>query len=281
MLKWRAVSFPLLLALVGVIFFSPPMVGGPIFFFCALVMISLANYECARMMNCAGIENYPVLSAVLSVLLLSALLVMALFGWDLARAVMPLSLLPWVLILFGREEAVKRIFTTVGAVLMTVIPFGLVASMYFPEQKFLLFVILVTKAMDTGGYIFGMLSAKLLPGGNHKLCPSISPKKSWEGAIGGTVLSMAVAWCLYRFCRDWNYECWIGTLRLWKFLALGFLLALASIAGDLTESALKRKCSVKDSGSWIPGMGGALDVLDSFIYVAPVTMVFAALVKQL
>jgi phosphatidate cytidylyltransferase len=281
MLKWRAVSFPLLLALVGVIFFSPPMVGGPIFFFCALVMISFANYECARMMNCAGIENYPVLSAVLSVLLLSALLVMALFGWDLARAVIPVSLLPWVLILFGREDAVKRIFTTVGAVLMTVIPFGLVASMYFPEQKFLLFVILVTKAMDTGGYIFGMLSAKLLPGGNHKLCPSISPKKSWEGAIGGTVLSMAVAWCLYRFCRNWNYECWIGNLRLWKFLALGFLLALASIAGDLTESALKRKCSVKDSGSWIPGMGGALDVLDSFIYVAPVTMVFAALVKHL
>ena len=281
MLKWRAVSFPLLLALLGVIFFSPPMVGGPIFFLCALVMISLANYECARMMNCAGIENYPVLSAVLSVVLLSALLVMALFGWDLARAVIPLSLLPWVLILFGREEAVKRIFTTVGAVLMTVIPFGLVASMYFPEQKFLLFVILVTKAMDTGGYIFGMLSAKLLPGGNHKLCPSISPKKSWEGAIGGVILSMAVAWCLYRFCRDWNYECWIGTLKLWKFLALGFLLALASIAGDLTESALKRKCSVKDSGSWIPGMGGALDVLDSFIYVAPVTMLFAALVKQL
>ena len=281
MLKWRAVSFPLLLALLGVIFFSPPMIGGAVFFVCALMMIGLATYECARMMNCAGIENYPGLSAALSVLMLIALTGRAVQGWDFAQAIIPLSLLPWVLILFGREQTVKRIFTTVGAVLMTVIPFGLVAAMYFPEQKFLLLVILATKAMDTGGYIFGMLSSKLLPGGNHKLCPTISPKKSWEGAIGGIILSMAVAWALYRCCPDWNYECWLGTLKLWKFLALGFLLALASIAGDLTESALKRKCSVKDSGSWIPGMGGALDVLDSFIYVAPATMLFSALVKDI
>ena len=281
MLKWRAISFPLLLALLGVIFFSPPMVGGGVFFLCALAMIGLATYECARMMDCAGIENYPVLSAVLSVLMLIALTVMTVLGWDLARAVIPLSLLPWVLILFGREEAVKRIFTTVGAVLITVIPFGLVASLYFPEQKFLLFVILVTKAMDTGGYIFGMLSSKLMPGGNHKLCPSISPKKSWEGVAGGIALSVAVAWCLYRCFPEWNFEVWMGNLRLWKFVAFGVVLALASIAGDLTESALKRKCGVKDSGNWIPGMGGALDVLDSFIYVAPVCMLFTALVKRI
>ncbi len=281
MLKWRAISFPLLLGLLAVIFFSPPMVGGGVFFICALIMIGLATYECARMMDCAGIENYPVLSAVLSVLMLIALTVMTVQGWDLARSVIPLSLLPWVLILFGREQAVKRIFTTVGAVLITVIPFGLVASLYFPEQKFLLFVILVTKAMDTGGYIFGMLSSKLLPGGNHKLCPSISPKKSWEGVAGGILLSVAVAWCLYRCFPEWNFEVWMGNLRLWKFVAFGVVLAVASIAGDLTESALKRKCGVKDSGSWIPGMGGALDVLDSFIYVAPVCMLFTALVKRI
>ena len=142
-------------------------------------------------------------------------------------------------------------------------------------------MILVTKAMDTGGDIFGMLSSKLLPGGNHKLCPSISPKKSWEGVAGGVVLSMLTAWCFFRFFPDWHFEVWIGALRLWKFLAFGVLLALASIAGDLTESALKRKCGVKDSANWIPGMGGALDVLDSFIYVAPLCMVFAALVKRI
>ncbi len=281
MLKWRAISFPLLLGLLGVIFFSPPMVGGTIFFVCALLLIGFATYECARMMDRAGIDNYPVLAAILSVLMLMALLVMTVFGWDLARAVIPLSLLPWVLILFGQVDAVKRIFTTVGAVLITVIPFGLVASLYFPEPRYLLFVIVLTKAMDTGGYIFGMLSSKLLPGGNHKLCPSISPKKSWEGAIGGILLSMLAAWCCRRFFPDWNFELWLGNLRLWKFLTFGAVLALASIAGDLTESALKRKCGVKDSGNWIPGMGGALDVLDSFIYVAPVCLVFTSLVKRI
>ena len=281
MLKWRAISFPLLLGLLGVIFFSPPMVGGTIFFVCALLLIGFATYECARMMDRAGIDNYPVLAAILSVLMLMALLVMTVFGWDLARAVIPLSLLPWVLILFGQVDAVKRIFTTVGAVLITVIPFGLVASLYFPEPRYLLFVIVLTKAMDTGGYIFGMLSSKLLPGGNHKLCPSISPKKSWEGAVGGILLSMLAAWCCRRFFPDWNFELWLGNLRLWKFLTFGAVLALASIAGDLTESALKRKCGVKDSGNWIPGMGGALDVLDSFIYVAPVCLVFTSLVKRI
>ena len=92
---------------------------------------------------------------------------------------------------------------------------------------------------------------------------------------------MAVAWCLYRFCPDWNYEWWLGDPRLWKFLAFAVVLSLASIAGDLTESALKRKCGVKDSANWIPGMGGALDVLDSFIYVAPVCLVFTELVKRI
>ena len=65
-----------------------------------------------------------------------------------------------------------------------------------------------------------------------------------------------------------NLQAEVPILRiiLWKILVFGALLAVASIAGDLTESALKRKCGVKDSGNIIPGMGGPLDVLDSFIY---------------
>jgi phosphatidate cytidylyltransferase len=117
----------------------------------------------------------------------------------------------------------------------------------------------VTKATDTGGYIVGTLTAKL-PGGNHKIAPNISPKKSWEGLAGGMILSLAVAWAFYYFGRN---TCPVPLA--WAMFA-GVVLSLGSFFGDLTESAIKRLCGVKDSGSFVPGMGGAFDVLDSFIY---------------
>ena len=122
------------------------------------------------------------------------------------------------------------------------------------------FLVLVTKAMDTGGYIVGMLSGKWMPGGNHKIVPSISPKKSVEGTLGGILFSVGTALIFY-VCGVAPAETGLG----WCLLS-GVILAIGSFAGDLTESALKRTCGVKDSGHWIPGMGGIFDVLDSFIY---------------
>ena len=136
------------------------------------------------------------------------------------------------------------------------LPFSLLPSFGGKEINALLFLIAVSKTMDTGGYIFGMLSGKFLPGGNHKIAPSVSPKKSWAGFPGGLVLTVLVACCFH----------WWGDLKIWWCITAGVVLALGSFFGDLTESALKRRCDVKDSGNYIPGMGGALDVLDSFIY---------------
>ena len=119
------------------------------------------------------------------------------------------------------------------------------------------FVICTTKAMDTGGYIFGMLASKL-PGGNHKIVPAVSPKKSWEGFFGGILLALAAAAAFI--------PCFSATILWWKLLVVAFVLALGSFFGDLTESALKRAADIKDSGNYIPGMGGIFDVLDSFIY---------------
>ena len=129
----------------------------------------------------------------------------------------------------------------------------------------LFFVVCATKAMDTGGFIFGSISAKIMKNGNHKLCPTISPKKSWEGVVGGMIFSLAVGWIFFK-C--------FGDHRLRWYLAFAGCLGVASILGDLTESALKRSCNIKDSGNWIPGMGGALDVLDSFLYTGIVCIPF-------
>ena len=104
---------------------------------------------------------------------------------------------------------------------------------------------------DTGAYFVGVTCGK------HKMAPVISPKKSWEGFLGGLALSLAVSLTFYHFNG--------GDLK--RYIILAVLLGISSFFGDITESGLKRVCKVKDSGNWIPGMGGAFDVLDSFIYV--------------
>ena len=286
MLKYRAVSFPLLMGLLWGIFFAPANVGVWLFTFCAVVVIGIAAYECAKMADAGLFPSFPKTAGLLAAGFVGVTLAPRLFEdkaglfrllWMLL--VMICALLPWVATVFGNAESAKRGFTTIAAVWATIVPFGMVAVLYSPDPKYLFFVIMVTKAMDTGGYVFGMLSNKWLPGGNHKLCPSISPKKSWEGAFGGVLLAVVTAWALRAIFPAWDFSYYLGGFALWKELVLAVLLAVASICGDLTESALKRKCGVKDSGNLIPGMGGPLDVLDSFIYVGPVCLIFSAAVK--
>ena len=154
----------------------------------------------------------------------------------------------------------RRIVGSFGVILALGVPLVLVLNLYYYDfngVSLLLYVILVTKSMDTGGYIFGMTSARLLPGGNHKIAPSISPNKSWEGVAGGMLMSVGVSLI---FCKCYN-----GSLT--TYIIHGVILSLLSLAGDLTESSLKRSAGVKDSANWIPGMGGIFDVFDSFLYV--------------
>ena len=263
MLKWRLLSFPLLLGLLAVIFLAPYKYGYPVFAVAAMIAIPLAVYECARMLDNIGVRTMPVTGAVFTLLATAALMFRRMF-FMAPILFLALMTLPWLLVLFRREFSVERVFNTVGTFVLAGLPF-LALAVHFRSRN-LFFIILATKAMDTGGYIFGMLSGKLLPGGNHKLCPNVSPKKSWEGAIGGLILSLAVGWAFFALRND---------MPLAKYLVFAAILAVASIFGDLTESALKRRCGVKDSGNWIPGMGGVLDVLDSFIYTAVACALFA------
>jgi phosphatidate cytidylyltransferase len=98
--------------------------------------------------------------------------------------------------------------------------------------------------------------------GKHKLAPVISPKKTVEGAIGGLVFGSLAA---IGFGRLWPVG--LGDMAM---LATGFAIAVAGILGDLFESALKRRAGVKDSGILIPGHGGILDRIDSWLFAVPV-----------
>ena len=299
MLNYRAISYPVLMGQLWAIFFAPEKIGMWVFTFCAIAAIGVATYECAKMVDAGLFPCSPKVAGILSALLIAVFLLpncivyvvrtesaamrtLASGKTCMLLLFIFLLYLPWLATVFGDTRKAKKGFTTAAVVLMTAVPFGLVARSYFFNPKYLFFVMMVTKSMDTGGYVFGMLSNKWLPGGNHKLCPSISPKKSWEGAVGGVLLSVLTAWALNAVIPEWSF-CLSGAVKvtLAEVLLFGVILAVASICGDLTESALKRKCGVKDSGNIIPGMGGPLDVLDSFIYVAPACILYQVILRYI
>lgn len=122
-------------------------------------------------------------------------------------------------------------------------------------RNFLLLAVLVTFATDSGAFFVGRAL------GRHQMAPSISPNKTWEGAVGGFVLAVVVALVLG-----------IGLdlpLPRWQLAIIGATVGVVSQVGDILESKLKRISNVKDAGSLIPGHGGILDRLDSLLLSIP------------
>lgn len=130
----------------------------------------------------------------------------------------------------------------------------------------LLYLVAIVKFSDVGGFAFGLSSAKLMKGGNHKLCPSVSPGKSWEGLFGSLLFSSIVSLAFIGFTG----------FGVAKAVAFGISAALVGTAGDLVESKFKRWIGVKDSSafSFTNGMGGILDMLDSLLFAPAVLLPF-------
>jgi len=129
---------------------------------------------------------------------------------------------------------------------------------------YVVWVFVATKFTDVGGLVFGV------PFGKHKIAPNISPAKSWEGCVGGLVTSAAASALFAWICT--------GPLGLtfmipWKAALLALPIAALSIPSDLVESVFKRLAGAKDSGSTIPGIGGALDLIDSMVLTAPAALI--------
>jgi phosphatidate cytidylyltransferase len=117
---------------------------------------------------------------------------------------------------------------------------------------------------DTFAYFSGRLFGK------HKLAPEISPKKTWEGAIGGTIFTVAFIVGV----GNWAFH-----TSLWTNVVLGLVLSVAGQTGDLFESVVKRWAGAKDSSQVFPGHGGVMDRLDSLFMAAPLTVVLLGVVK--
>ncbi|MFV0291076.1 MAG: phosphatidate cytidylyltransferase [Mangrovibacterium sp.] len=129
---------------------------------------------------------------------------------------------------------------------------GAIHSYYNPQLFIVLMIIIWT--YDSFAYLFGMSFGK------HRLFERVSPKKSWEGAIGGAISAILVSILISNYLEAKIIE--------WIIISLGVV--ITSTLGDLTESLFKRQMEIKDSGSIFPGHGGLLDRFDSVLFAAPV-----------
>lgn len=167
-----------------------------------------------------------------------------------------------------RQNAVhslERSFLSLGYVALPVAMLNGIMSLTAP--RLLLGVFIFIWLYDTGAYCVGMLL------GRHRLFERISPKKSWEGVIGGILLCVAGAYVSYYWFDEFfqvpDFTIWIG---------LSVVVAVFATFGDLVESLIKRTVGVKDSGHILPGHGGILDRIDSLLLVAPAVLIYMMLI---
>jgi len=149
------------------------------------------------------------------------------------------------------------------AIYYLAIPFSLALGIH---RKLLLTTFIIIWASDSFAYLTGRNF------GRHKLAEKISPKKTIEGVLGGLVGSLMVAYLIYQ------YSGWFLMLNLGQFFLLTIIIVIFGTLGDLLESRFKRLANVKDSGAVIPGHGGILDRLDSFIFAVAFVYIFLLII---
>lgn len=153
-----------------------------------------------------------------------------------------------------------------------------IAILLTMQSDWIYVVVLLTLVWsnDVGAYLIGSAI------GRHPMAPKISPKKSWEGFVGGVVFAVATAliwWGLYFQGLVEPIDDTIATKVIWA--GLGLVAALGAVTGDLIESKFKRWIGVKDSGRIIPGHGGMLDRFDALFFAVPIVWFYLKIVIPL
>ena len=258
----------LLAAVLGAVLWSP-------YSMLALVLLLAAGamtefYRIARLSGARPLGGYAVAVGCASIVLVFAVAA-GTVSPDRLVCLLPLIFLSFVIELYRKETApVADIAWTLTGIVYAALPFALLAALavrpaaeggidYAPMT--ILSVIFVVWANDVGAYLFGSML------GRHKLFERISPKKSWEGFVGGVLCAVAVAVLMARWAQ--------APLGLWA--GAGVVIAVSSVLGDLVESMFKRSVGIKDSGTAIPGHGGFLDRFDALILAIPFVYTYFAI----
>ncbi|MBJ7448807.1 MAG: phosphatidate cytidylyltransferase [Parachlamydiales bacterium] len=249
----------------------------PVFVAMIAALAAMGVWEFYQMAKLKGFQPMARTGVVFTVIFIFSTLVSSNY-YDytyLPSVVLGVAFLAFILKQFhGIESAIVNISTSVFGLLYVAVPMScLVCITYFflPEQYYdgrwwLVYLIVVTKMSDVGGFFIGKWI------GSHKLAKKLSPKKTWEGSIGGIIFSVAASLILYYLAQSKPVS--PLNITLIQALWLGVLIAIFGQVGDVAESLFKRDAKIKDSGHNLPGMGGVLDLLDAILFTAPLLLFF-------
>lgn len=241
----------------------------------ALVLITVISVftlrEFYQLMHATGYDPFDKLGMTFGALITLAPWLQSQWGWPTALF-LPFAVIVFAVRLLGERTPETRVeslaSTLFGLVYVAFMLQYLVAIVtpvprdaLSPDGRLLLclWLVAVTKFCDMGALLTGMAI------GRHKMSPQISPKKTWEGAIGGVLFSMGIG-ALFAWLARSEFPSHMTPLVAALFAAP---ISIIGIVADLVESVLKRRANRKDSGRTIPGIGGMFDLSDSILLVAP------------
>ena len=250
------------------------------FFLTGLVLLIGTQYEYYLMIRSSGVrpQLIPGIITGVTLYIISTLVASEAIEKRFFFVLLPLVSIIMVIELYRRQEKpFDSLAHTFFSILYSAVPFSMFpfaafsrtglnsilphAGIIFSPGIIVGFFILIW-ANDTGAYLTGISL------GRHKLMVRISPKKTWEGFIGGILIASLVAW----FLTDW-----LGVMDKIHWIIISLIVSVAGTYGDLVESMLKRSTGLKDSGTILPGHGGFLDRFDSTIISFPLVYLFISL----
>jgi phosphatidate cytidylyltransferase len=236
------------------------------------VLTGLTLREFYQLQTAAGRAPFPLFGIFFGMLIAVAPWIEAQYGRP-AHPLIPLAVVILAIWILGErppEQRVDALSSTIFGLVYVAVMLQYLVRIMTPlpgdtlsaDGRLILciWLVAVAKFCDTGALLTGMAR------GRHAMAPQISPKKTWEGAVGGVVIASLVGAGI----------AWLGRQQIGAVLPPGkaaviaIPIAIVAIVSDLVESIIKRQAAIKDSGKAIPGIGGIFDVMDSILLVAPV-----------
>lgn len=266
--KYSNLTQRIIAALIGAIVIITSLFHGPWTYAIVFLMITIiTQLEFYKLVGLDGMLPLKTFGTLTGCLIFSLVF---LVEFDIISSryyyiIFPIAACIYLIYLYRKND--KKPFTgiafTLLGILYVAIPFSLlnVIAFHFGYYHFelILGALLILWANDTGAYFAGVRF------GRKKLFERVSPKKSWEGSIGGLLLGMGMTVTLYNMT---------SILSLWEWLSIGFIIIIGGTYGDLVESLFKRSIEIKDSGRLIPGHGGFLDRFDGLLLSTPFITAF-------